>query len=31
MAKKQKAPCKELIIKDKGNYNGRNEYEAGST
>ena len=31
MAKKQKAPSEELIIKGKGNYNGKNNYEAGST
>ena len=30
MAKKQKAPARELIIKDKGNSNGECKYETGS-
>lgn len=31
MANKQKAPCKELIIKDEGNEYGNNKYERSST
>jgi len=31
MAKKQKAPGKELIFKDEGNCNGKYRYEEGST
>ena len=31
MAKKQKAPCMGLIIKGKGNCNGKDKNETGST
>lgn len=31
MAKKQKAPGRELIDKGKGNCDGKNKYETGST